>query len=92
MKKLLAVSFCGLILAGCGDSIPSECATTLKEYDNLIAEMSKQDNMPAAVKDQLKTARDSLEKGIKEMNKDQAVQACKTANASFEQMKQMLPK
>ncbi|UYZ84558.1 DUF5339 domain-containing protein [Entomomonas sp. E2T0] len=92
MKKLLAVSFCGLILTGCGDSIPSECTTTLKEYDEFITQLEKQDQIPAQMKGQFKDSRKQLEESLKSLTKEQAVQTCKTANASFAQMKQMLPK
>ncbi|MFD1259379.1 DUF5339 family protein [Entomomonas asaccharolytica] len=92
MKKLLAVSFCGLILAGCGNSIPSECTTTLKEYDEFITQLEKQDHIPAQVKGQFKDARKQLEESLKSLTTDQAIQTCKAANNSFAQMKQIHPK
>lgn len=91
MKKLLPLMFCAAVLAGCGDSIPTECASTIKEYDSFLAELSKQDQIPAAAKEQMKAARDTLEQNIKSLSKDQAVQVCTAANASFEQMKKMIP-
>lgn len=91
MKKLIALPVFCIALAGCGDSIPSECATTLKEYDNFIAQVEK---TPAAaqMKGQLVEARKLLETQIKQLDKNQAIASCKAANSSFEQLKQMLPK
>lgn len=92
MKKIMTLAVFGTILVGCGDNIPSECASTIKEYDNLITELSKSDKVPASLKDQMKTGKDQLEQEIKKLDKDQAVAACKAASASFAQIKAMLPK
>lgn len=92
MKKLLILPLFSLLLAGCGNSIPSECVTTIKEFDDFIAEMEKQPNIPDATKAQLKSSRDSLEQSLKGMKGDQAIQTCKAASYSFTQLKNMLPK
>lgn len=91
MKKLIALPILCAALVGCGGGIPSECETTLKEYDNIIAQMDKAPGA-AQMKPQLVEARKLLETQIKQLNNDQAVAACKSANESFAQLKQMLPK
>lgn len=86
MKKLIALPFFCLALAGCSDGLPSECATTLKDYDSLISQA------PDQMKSQLQESRKIFEDSVKKLDKAQAVQACKITNESFAQIKQAFPK
>lgn len=82
MKKLLAIPLLTFTLVACGDNLPSECDTLLKELDNATAKFEKEaDNIPAdmrkKIRAKIKQERKDLLKELKSLSKDDAIKACK---------------